>query len=101
MLKEHGVALTRHFYARMFARNPELIPVFNQGHQQAGSRQQALAMAVAAYAEHIEDPSVLMPVLTLVANKHASLVIRAEHYPIVGGHLLAAAACPRIGRGSM
>lgn len=89
VLKEHGVALTRHFYARMFAHNPELIPVFNQGHQQAGSQQQALAMAVAAYAEHIEDPSVLMPVLTLVANKHASLGIRAEHYPIVGGHLLA------------
>ena len=33
-----------------------LIPVFNQGHQQAGHQQQALAMAVAAYAEHIDDP---------------------------------------------
>lgn len=89
ILKEHGVTLTRHFYARMFTHNPELKPIFNQGHQQAGAQQQALAMAVAAYAEHIEDPSVLAPVLTLVANKHASLGIRAEHYPIVGKHLLA------------
>lgn len=89
VLKEQGVALTRHFYARMFEHNPELIPVFNQGHQQAGSQQQALAMAVAAYAENIDDPSVLTPVLTRVANKHSSLGIRAEHYPIVGGHLLA------------
>ncbi|MDE2075702.1 MAG: NO-inducible flavohemoprotein [Burkholderiales bacterium] len=89
VLKEHGVSLTRHFYARMFAHNPELIPVFNQGHQNAGAQQQALAMAVAAYAEHIDDPSVLTPVLVRVANKHASLGIRAEHYPIVGRHLLA------------
>ncbi len=89
VLKEHGVTLTRHFYARLFEHNPELIPVFNQGHQQAGHQQQALAMAVAAYAEHIDDPSVLMPVLTRVAHKHVSLGIRAEHYPIVGKHLLA------------
>lgn len=89
VLKEHGVTLTRHFYTRMFQHNPELKQIFNQGHQQAGSQQQALAMAVAAYAEHIDDPSVLAPVLALVANKHASLGIRAEHYPIVGSHLLA------------
>lgn len=89
VLKDHGVTLTRHFYARMFEHNPELVPIFNQGNQQAGRQQQALAMAVAAYAEHIDDPSVLMPVLTRVAHKHASLGIRAEHYPIVGKHLLA------------
>lgn len=89
VLREHGQTLTRHFYARMFHHNPELKQVFNQGHQLAGSQQQALAMAVAAYAEHIDDPSVLAPVLTRVAHKHASLGIRAEHYPIVGKHLLA------------
>ena len=89
VLKEHGVALTTHFYARMFAHNPELKSIFNQGNQQSGTQQQALAMAVAAYAEHIDDPSVLMPVLTMVAHKHVSLGIRAEHYPIVGLHLLA------------
>ncbi|HRH17300.1 MAG TPA: NO-inducible flavohemoprotein, partial [Aquabacterium sp.] len=89
VLKEHGVALTRHFYARMFEHNPELKPIFNQGHQGSGSQQQALAMAVAAYAEHIDDASVLAPVLTRIAHKHVSLGIRAEHYPIVGQHLLA------------
>ncbi|MFZ6742483.1 NO-inducible flavohemoprotein [Undibacterium sp. JH2W] len=89
VLKEHGVTLTRHFYARMFAHNPELKPIFNQGNQQSGSQQQALAMAVLAYAEHIDNPMVLLPVLTLVANKHVSLGIRPEHYPIVGTHLLA------------
>jgi len=90
VLKEHGVALTRVFYHLMFHHNPELKQIFNQGHQQAGTQQQALAMAVAAYAEHIDDPSVLAPVLTLVANKHASIGIRPEHYPIGRRHLLAA-----------
>jgi nitric oxide dioxygenase len=89
VLKEHGVALTRHFYARMFEHNPELKALFNQGHQRSGAQQQALAMAVAAYAEHIDQPGVLEPVLRLIAHKHVSLGIRAEHYAIVGRHLLA------------
>jgi nitric oxide dioxygenase len=89
VLKVHGVALTRHFYARMFNHNPELREVFNQGHQRSGSQQEALAMAVAAYAEHIDHPEVLMPVLERVAAKHISLGIRREHYAIVGRHLLA------------
>ncbi|MBC7750259.1 MAG: NO-inducible flavohemoprotein [Candidatus Saccharibacteria bacterium] len=88
VLKESGVALTSHFYARMFKYNPELKQIFNQGHQQGGHQQTALAMAVLAYAENIDDPSVLAPVVHLIANKHVSLGIRAEHYPIVGHHLL-------------
>ena len=89
ILKQHGVLLTSHFYQRMFQHNPELKNIFNQGHQHAGQQQQALAMAVAAYAEHIDAPEVLLPVLERIAHKHTSLGIRAEHYPIVGKHLLA------------
>ncbi|AXK39525.1 NO-inducible flavohemoprotein [Crenobacter cavernae] len=89
VLKEHGVTLTSHFYRRMFSHNPELKHIFNQGHQASGQQQQALAGAVLGYAEHIDDPSVLAPVVMRIAHKHASLGIRAEHYPIVGGHLLA------------
>jgi nitric oxide dioxygenase len=90
VLKAHGVALTRHFYTRLFTHNPELHEVFNQGHQRSGQQQQALAMAVAAYAEHIDAPQVLMPVLERIGAKHVSLGIRQEHYAIVGRHLLAA-----------
>lgn len=89
VLKEHGEALTRHFYTRMLGGNPELRQLFNQGHQQSGQQQQALAAAVAAYAEHIDDPSVLLPVVERIAHKHVSLGVRAEHYAIVGKHLLA------------
>lgn len=89
VLKQHGVTLTSHFYARMFSHNPELREFFNQGHQRSGGQQQALALAVTAYADHIDDPSVLLPVLERIAAKHISLGIRKEHYAIVGKHLLA------------
>jgi nitric oxide dioxygenase len=89
-LREHGVLLTTHFYNRMFTHNPELKHVFNMGNQQNGKQQTALAMAVLAYAEHIENPAVLMPVLDSIGHKHTSLNIRPEHYIIVGKHLLAA-----------
>ena len=33
VLREHGVALTTHFYKRMLEGNPELRNVFNTAHQ--------------------------------------------------------------------
>lgn len=89
VLREHGVMLTTHFYQRMFRHNPELKQIFNRTHNETGQQPVALAMSVLAYAENIENPSVLAPVIKLIANKHASLGIRTEHYPIVGRHLLA------------
>jgi nitric oxide dioxygenase len=89
ILKEHGVALTTHFYNRMFTHNPELKNVFNMGNQQSGKQQMALAMAVLNYAENIDDPSVLLAPVTQIGHKHVSLDIRPEHYAIVGKHLLA------------
>jgi nitric oxide dioxygenase len=88
ILKEHGVLLTTHFYKRLFSFNPEFKNIFNVGNQHSGRQQNALATAVLAYAEHIEDPSVLMPVLDRIGHKHISLDIRPEHYSIVGHHLL-------------
>lgn len=89
-LKEQGLVLTKHFYARMFAANPELKHVFNMGNQSNGRQQMALAMAVLAYAENIDDPSVLLPVVGGIGQKHVSVGIRPEYYGIVGLHLLAA-----------
>lgn len=88
-LRAHGVALTTYFYRRMFEHNPELKNVFNMGNQQTGKQQTALAMAVLAYAENIEDPSVLVHAVTKIGHKHVSLNIRPEHYAIVGRHLIA------------
>lgn len=91
-LRTHGLALTKNFYARMFQANPELKHLFNMSHQATGEQQQALALAVLGYAENIDNTAVLAPVLNVVTAKHASIGIRAEHYPIVGRHLLAAIA---------
>ncbi len=90
VLAQHGLDIIKCFYKRMFAAHPELKNVFNMAHQEQGQQQQALARAVYAYAENIEDPSSLMAVLGNIAHKHASLGVRPEQYPIVGEHLLAA-----------
>ena len=90
ILQEHGETLTRHFYQRMFRENPEVLAFFNPAHQHAGTQQRALAGAICAYAQHIETPEVLADAVELIAQKHASLQILAEHYPIVGANLLAA-----------
>ena len=90
VLAEQGFPIIQRFYQRLFEAHPELKNVFNMAHQEQGQQQQALARAVYAYAENIEDPSSLMAVLKNIANKHASLGVLPEHYPIVGEHLLGA-----------
>jgi len=90
VLREHGVAITTTFYASMFAAHPELKNLFNMGNQANGAQQQSLASAVFAYAANIGNAGALGPVVSRIVHKHASIGIRADHYPIVGHHLLAA-----------
>ncbi|MGE3241821.1 MAG: NO-inducible flavohemoprotein [Pirellulales bacterium] len=86
----HAEQITRRFYALMFNGNPEVQAYFNQAHQYSGGQQRALAGAICAYASNIDDLDTLGPAVELIAQKHCSLGIRPEHYPIVGKHLLAA-----------
>lgn len=88
VLRENGIALTDYFYKRMLSNNPDLKETFNMGNQRSGAQAKALAGAVLAYAENIDDPSVLAPVIELVCNKHVSLNIQAPDYDIVGDNLL-------------
>jgi nitric oxide dioxygenase len=90
VLAEHGYDIIKCFYKRLFDMHPELKNIFNMAHQEQGQQQQALARAVYAYAENIEDPGSLTALLDNIANKHASLGVRPEHYPVVGQNLLAA-----------
>lgn len=89
VLDEHGETLTRHFYKRMFSHNPEVLPFFNPANQHVGSQQRALAAAICAYAANIDNLEVLGGAVELIAQKHASLRILPQHYPIVGENLLA------------
>lgn len=89
ILKTNGNDLVTYFYKRMFEHNPELKNIFNMVNQANGKQQNALTGAVLAYAEHIENPSVLVNTLKTIGQKHISLNIKPEQYPIVGHHLLA------------
>jgi len=90
LVAANAETITRRFYIRMFEANPEVKSFFNQAHQHSGGQQNALAGAICAYFTHIDNPAVLMPTVELIAQKHVSLGIKAEHYPIVGSNLLAA-----------
>jgi nitric oxide dioxygenase len=92
VLREHGVTITTTFYRNVFAEFPELSNLFNMGNQANGAQQQSLAAAVFAYAANIGNPQALGPVVERIVHKHVSVGIRAEHYPIVGRHLLGAIA---------
>ena len=87
---QHAEAITRRFYTLMFDGNPEVKAYFNPAHQHSGGQQRALAGAICAYAANIDNLAALGPAVELIAHKHASLGIQAEHYPIVGKHLLVA-----------
>lgn len=89
ILAEHGEVLTEYFYKKMFLNNPEVIPLFNPANQAVGVQQKALAGAICAYAANIDNLEVLGDAIELIAQKHSSLQIKPDHYPIVGANLLA------------
>ncbi|MGO4886342.1 NO-inducible flavohemoprotein [Anaerobacillus sp. MEB173] len=90
VLAQHGEAITKHFYKRMFAAHPELLNVFNQSNQKQGSQPKALANTVYAAAQYIDNLEAIIPVVKQIAHKHRSLEIKPEQYPIVGKYLLIA-----------
>ncbi len=89
VLQQNGELLTRHFYERMFRENPEVAPLFNRSNQASGSQQRALAGAICAFAANVDQLEVLGAAVETIAQKHASLRILPEHYPVVGSNLLA------------
>ncbi|MCM3398047.1 MULTISPECIES: NO-inducible flavohemoprotein [Oceanobacillus] len=90
VLEEHGTAITKRFYQMMFENHPELKNIFNQTNQRKGDQPKALANTVYAAAVHIDNLEAILPVVKQIAQKHRSLNIKPEHYPIVGENLLLA-----------
>ena len=86
----HAETITRNFYERMFREDPKIRSFFNQAHQHSGGQQNALAGAICAYFTHIDNLDAIRPAVELIAQKHCSLGVKAEHYPIIGKHLLRA-----------
>jgi len=90
LLTQHGHAITHNFYSRLFDANPELFNMFNRPNQMTGKQQSALAEAVIAYANNIDNISALTPAIQRITHKHRSIGVSAELYPVVGKHLLEA-----------
>ncbi|WP_219834573.1 NO-inducible flavohemoprotein [Paenibacillus sp. R14(2021)] len=90
VMEVHGVAITKRFYEMLFENHPELLNIFNHANQKQGKQQTALANAVYAAAANIDKLETIIPVVKGIANKHRSLGVKPEHYPIVGQNLLAA-----------
>lgn len=90
VLEVHGVAITTAMYKNLFEAHPELLNIFNHANQVKGRQQNALANTVYAAALHIDNLAAIIPVVKQIGQKHISLGIKPEHYPIVGEHLLAA-----------
>lgn len=89
-LKSHGLEITTTFYNNMFKNNPEVKPLFNMNRQASGEQPKALAMTVLAAAENIDNLQVLLPAVKKIGEKHCDVLIKEEHYPIVGKNLLGA-----------
>ncbi len=86
----HGTQITAAMYERLF-KNDEVRALFNQSNQGGDGRQtRALAQAILAYAQNIDNLAVLGPAVERIAHKHASLHILPEHYPHVANALLGA-----------
>lgn len=90
ILEERGDEITSRFYQMMFENHPELKNIFNQTNQRKGDQSKALANTVYAAAAHIDQLENILPAVMPITEKHRSLNIKPEHYPIVGKHLLLA-----------
>ena len=90
VLKTHGVEITKTFYNNLFNDHPEVKPLFNMARQESGEQPKALAMAVLAAAQNVDNLAAIMPVVEKIGVKHCDANVKAEHYPLVGEYLLAA-----------
>jgi nitric oxide dioxygenase len=90
ILEQGGEALTTHFYQLLFTDFPEVKAYFNQAHQHDGGQPRALANSILMYAKNIDRLAALGDLVSVIVNKHVSLNILPEHYPMVGASLLKA-----------
>lgn len=90
LLKDYSQAIGSRFYELLFDRVPELYNMFNQTNQKRGIQQEALAYAVYAAGENLDQLENIQSLVERVAQKHVALGVKPEQYPIVGEALLQA-----------
>ena len=80
VLKTKGLEITTNFYNTMFERNPEVKPLFDMGRQASGEQPKALAMAILASDQNIDNLEV---VLHVVKKELKSTVIEVYFLNII------------------
>lgn len=88
-LEAAGPQLTAKFYKRMLDARPDVRALFNLKEQENGTQPRALAHALVCYAKYIDHLEAIGPVAAEIVDRHVSLDIKPEQYPIVGENLLA------------
>jgi hemoglobin-like flavoprotein len=85
-------ALVENFYDRLFARAPELAPMFRRGRREQA---EMLRAALVAVVEHLEDAPWLKANLGALGARHHTYGVTSAMYAPVGAALLdaLAAAC--------
>ncbi|WP_440651924.1 NO-inducible flavohemoprotein [Cysteiniphilum sp. 19S12-1] len=90
ILAEKGIEITQTMYKNLFANEPKIKMLFNQSHQRSGAQPKALANAVYAYAQNIDNLTVLSQAVDIMVTKHVANHVKPEHYPIIAKYLIAA-----------
>ena len=82
--------ITTRFYAILFERYPQVLPLF--GKNAATQQQQMLQEAIIAVVDHADDAAWLTTTLHAMGRKHVSYQVTPEMYPWVGECLVATLA---------
>jgi methyl-accepting chemotaxis protein len=89
LLAPRGEELVETFYARLFARAPEVRPLFGTDLR----RQRAMLLhALVMVRRSVRDLDALVPVLHRLGARHVGYGARPEHYPVVADTLIATMA---------
>ena len=82
----HGEAFVVAFYERLFSRFPETRALFAATDmlEQRKKLQRTLSLIL----EHLQEPEVLVPMLSDLGQRHMGYGVRQEHYRMVGAVLL-------------
>lgn len=89
LLAQHGVAITVRMYERLFV-DPEIKALFDQAAQASGEQPRRLAAAILAFAQNVDNLSVLTRSVERMAERHVAAKVKAKHYPSVASALLPA-----------
>lgn len=96
IIAEHGYTITSSMYKKMLTEEPSLRTIFNPTHQvtlpneKYAHQPKVLAESIHAVAANLDNMQVLAPAIERIAQKHVSLHVLPEQYPVVKKYLFGA-----------